>query len=146
MDRQNLLKGIYLFRDATEDSLNNLAAIAVPRNYLQGELVFNEGDQADAIFVVEMGTVDIVPPGKELAVVTIGSGQAFGEMAFFNPGKRPASARARETSSILRIPFDDLEPLLAKTPALALSLYRNGCGFLAKHVRTLLSDLNRRYF
>ena len=93
------------------------------------------------MFVVEVGTVDIVPTGKELAVATIGSGQTFGEMAFFNRGNRPASARAREMSDILRIPFDRLERLLGERPDLAVTFYRNACGFLAKHVRTLLSDL-----
>jgi CRP/FNR family transcriptional regulator len=146
MDRQTLIKRNYLCQGATNDDLASLVEIAAPRKYPQGEILFNGGDEADAMFVVEIGTVDIVPIGKDLAVVTIGSGQAFGEMAFFSRGKRPASARAREMSHILRIPFDRLEQLLAERPALAITFYRNACGFLAKHVRTLLSDLNRRYF
>ncbi len=146
MDQPTLLKGIYLFRDATNDDLTSLAEIAARREYLQGDLVFNEGDEADAMFVVEMGTVDIVPRGKELAVITVGTGQAFGEVAFFNRGQRPGSARTREVSRILRIPFDRLEPLLAGKPAFALSFHRNACGFLAKHLRALAVDLNRRYF
>jgi CRP-like cAMP-binding protein len=146
MDQPTLLKGIYLFRDATDEDLASLAQIAAARNYLQGEMVFNEGDAADTMFVVEIGTVDIVLAGKELPIVTIGSGQAFGEMALFSRGKRPSSARAREKSSILRLPFDRLEPLLASRPDLAITFYRNGCAFLAKHVRTLLNDLDRRYF
>jgi CRP-like cAMP-binding protein len=146
MDTKALLKGIYLFKDATNDDLASLMEIAAARKYAQGELLFNGGDKADAMFVVEIGTVDIVPTGKELAVVTIGSGQAFGEMAFFTRGERPASARAREMTDALRIPFAALERLLAERPALAIVFYRNACGFLAKHVRTLLSDLDRRYF
>jgi len=146
MDRETLLKGIYLFRDATKDDLACLAEIATSRTYLQGEYIFNEGDEADAMFVVEMATVDIVLAGKELPIVTIGSGQSFGEMAFFSRGKRPACARAREKSSILRLPFDRLEPLFASRPNLAITFYRNGCAYLAGHVRTLLNDLDRRYF
>jgi CRP/FNR family transcriptional regulator len=146
MDGQKLLKGIYLFGDATDADLTSLFEIATPRKYRQGELVFNEGDEADAMFVVEMGTVDMVPTGKELAVVTIGSGQALGEVAFFRRGKRPGSARARETSTLMRIPFDRLEQLLVERPAFALSFYRNACGFLAKHLRTLITEVDRRYF
>jgi CRP-like cAMP-binding protein len=146
VDRQTLLKSLYFFRDAGKEDLASLAEIVSVRNYAQGELVFNEGDEANAMFVVEMGTVDIVPAGKERAVVTIGSGQSFGEIAFFSRGKRPASARAKEMSRIVSIPFDHLEPLLEQRPALAISLYRNACAFLAKHLRTLLSELNHRYF
>ena len=146
MAQSTLLKGIYLFRDATNDDLARLAEIAASKSYLQGEIIFNEGDESDAMFVVEMATVDIVLAGKELPIVTIGSGQSFGEMSFFSRGKRPASARAREKSSILRLPFDRLESLLASRPDLAITFYRNGCAYLAKHVRTLLNDLDRRYF
>jgi CRP/FNR family transcriptional regulator len=146
MDGQTLLKNIYLFGDATDADIASLIQIATPRKYLQGELVFNEGDEADAMFVVEMGTVDMVPSGKELAVITIGSGQALGEVAFFQRGKRPGSARARETSTIVRIPFDRLEQLLAERSAFALSFYRNACAFLAKHLRALITEVDRRYF
>jgi CRP-like cAMP-binding protein len=146
MDKQALLKGIYLFKDATDEELARLSQIAEPKKYLQGELVFNEGDEADAIFIVEVGTVDMVPTGKELAVVSIGSGQALGEVAFFRRGPRPGSARAREKSDLLRIPFDRLEPLLAERPGFAMNFYRNACEFLAKHLRTVLGDVNRRYF
>jgi CRP-like cAMP-binding protein len=146
MDILTVLKRIYLFRDGTNEDLAALAKIAVPRKYLQGEFVFNEGDEADAIFVVEIGTVDIVPTGKELAVVSIGSGQALGEVAFFRRGQRPGSARAREMSSICRIPFVDLERLLLERPGFAMSFYRNACEFLATHLRILLTNVNRRYF
>jgi len=141
-----LLKRIYLFGDATDVDIAGLMQRAPPRKYQQGELVFNEGDEADAMFIVEIGTVDMVPTGKELAVVTIGSGQALGEVAFFRRGKRPGSARARETSTLMRIPFDRLEQLLVERPAFALSFYRNACGFLAKHLRTLITEVDRRYF
>jgi CRP-like cAMP-binding protein len=146
MDQQALLKGTYLLRGATNDDLASLSAIATEKKYSQGEFVFNEGDEADAMFVVEMGTIDMVPTGKEMAIVTIGSGQAFGEVAFFRRGKRPGSARAREASTVLRIPFDPLEKLLVERPAFALSFYRNACGFLAKHLRTMIKDVDRRYF
>ncbi|HEY1232653.1 MAG TPA: cyclic nucleotide-binding domain-containing protein [Candidatus Binatia bacterium] len=146
MDGQRLLNRIYLFAEATDVDVASLIGIATPKKYRQGEFVFNEGDEADAIFVVEMGTVDMVPTGKEMAIVTIGSAQAFGEIAFFRRGKRPGSARAREASTILRIPFDGLEKLLVERPEFALSFYRNACGFMAKHLRTLIKDVDRRYF
>ena len=146
MDKETLLKRIYLFADGTNDDLSRLSAIAEEKKFRQGELVFNEGDEADAVYIVDMGTVDMVPSGKEMAVVTIGSGQALGEVAFFRRGQRRGSARAKEASNVLRIPFDRLEKLLADRPAFAMTFYRNACTFLAKHLRTLISDADRRYF
>jgi CRP/FNR family cyclic AMP-dependent transcriptional regulator len=146
MDRDALLKAVYLFRDASDDDLAGLADIAARREYLQGDLVFNEGDEADAMFIVELGTVDMVAKGKEQVFATYGTGQAFGEVAYFTRGKRSGSARTREVSRILRLPFDRLDTLLAGRPALAASFYRNACGFLARHLRGMAVELDRRYF
>ncbi len=146
MDRGALLKGIYLFRDATGENLAALAAIGARKEYIQGDMVFNQGDVADAMFIVEMGTVDVVAKGKDQTFATFGTGQVFGEVAYFNRGKRAGSARTREVSRILRLPFDRLDALLARDPALAARFYRNACGFLATHLQALAADLNRRYF
>jgi hypothetical protein len=83
-------------------------------------LVYSEGEVADALFLIEMGTADITPMGKETVFVTMGSGQGFGELSFFERGPRPASAYAREPTHLLRIPFARLSQVLAERPELAL--------------------------
>ena len=76
----------------------------------------------------------------------MGSGQTLGELAFFQPGKRFATATARERTQVARLSFDKLTQLLTQRPTLALLFYRNACTFLAKHVRELAADRDRRYF
>ena len=145
MDQRELLKNFYLFTDVTSNDLDALEAIAEKKSYIAGDLVINEGEVADALFLVEMGTVDIVPKGKERVFATIGSGHGFGELAFFERGTRPASVSARERSYLLRIPYDRFSQVLSERRGLALVVYRNACAFFAKHFRTLAGDLNRRY-
>lgn len=145
MDHRELLKNFYLFKDVTSDDLRVLGAIAERKAYIAGDLVYNEGDVADALFIVEMGTLDIVPRGKEMVFATIGSGQGFGELAFFERGKRPASASTRERTYLVRIPYERLSKVLAERPELALLVYRNACAFFAKHFRAMALDMNRRY-
>jgi len=113
---------------------------------MAGDLVYSEGDTADALFLSEMGAVDIGSRGKEVAFATIGSGQGFGELSFFERGTRPASASARERTYLLRIPFDRFSKVLDDRPELALLVYRNAAKFFAKHFRGVAVDLNRRYF
>jgi CRP-like cAMP-binding protein len=145
MDQRELLKNFYLFNSVSSKDLQALEAIAERKSYIAGDLVYSEGDVADALFIIEMGAVDIVPRGKEMVFTTIGSGQGFGELAFFERGKRPASASARERTYLLRIPFERFSKVLADRPELALVIYRNACAFFAKHFRTIALDLNRRY-
>ena len=145
MDQRELLKNFYLFTDVTSNDLDALEAIAEKKSYIAGDPVINEGEIADALFLVEMGTVDIVPKGKERVFATIGSGHGFGELAFFERGTRPASVTARERSYLLRISYERLSKVLSERPGLALIVYRNACAFFAKHFRRLALDLNRRY-
>jgi CRP-like cAMP-binding protein len=70
----------------------------------------------------------------------------MGELGFFHPGKRFATATTRERTQVARIPFDKLAQLLTDRPTLALLFYRNACTFLAKHVRELALERDRRYF
>ena len=145
MDQKEMLKNFYLFRGVTSNDLYALNAIVETKVFMAGDLVYSEGEVADALFLIEMGTVDIVPKGKEIVFATIGSGQGFGEFAFFERGTRSASASVRERTHLLRIPFEPLSKLLAEQPGLALLVYRNACAFFAKHFRMIALDLNRRY-
>ena len=145
MDHGELLKNFYLFTDATADDLRALEAICEPRVCIGGDLVYHEGDVADALFLIEMGTVEITPRGRETVFTSMGSGQGFGELSFFERGPRPAAAYARESSRLLRIPFARLSQVLTERPALGLLVYRNACAFFAKHIRRMASTMNHRY-
>src|SRR5512139_3125528 len=137
MDQRELLKNFYLFTGVTSSDLDALEAIVERKSYIAGDHVINEGEVADALFLVEMGTVDIVPKGKEKVFATIGSGHGFGELAYFERSTRPASVIARERSYLLRIPYERLSKVLSERPELALIVYRNACAFFAKHFRAL---------
>ena len=145
MDQRELLKNFYLFTGVTSNDLQALEAIVERKSYIAGDLVYSEGEIADALFLIEMGAVNIMTRGKEIVFTTVGSGQGFGELAFFERGTRPASASARERTYLLRIPYDRFSKVLAERPQLALLIYRNACAFFAKHFRAMALDLNRRY-
>ena len=146
MANGDLIRNTYLFRGIAADDLSALSGIAQDGVFLAGQPIYDVDEDSDAIIIIELGTVDIVVKGKQTPVVTMGSGQTLGELAFFQPGKRFATASARERTQVSRIPFDKLAQLLANRPALALLFYRNACTFLAKHVRELALERDHRYF
>ena len=146
METADLIRNTYLFRGIAADDLAALSKIAEDTVLSQGQTIYDVDQAADAIFIIEMGTVDIVVKGKQAPVATMGTGQTLGELAFFQPDKRFATATARERTHIVRIDFHKLAQLLSDRPSLALLFYRNACMFLAKHVRELAADRDRRYF
>ena len=76
-----LLAGIELFSELTDDELSEVSALAQTRTVVRDTTIFNEGDTADAIFVVVNGRVKIVTTstdGKEFILTVLGAGQVFG--------------------------------------------------------------------
>ena len=153
MTDKGLLKKFYLFRGVVPDDLAVVEACAERKHCAPAELIFREGEEADAMYFVELGTVEIMKISTGVTVlVMVGSGDGFGEIAFFDRGKRPATARAQEASHLIRIPFAALTQVLKQRPSLARVFYHNACVFLAKRLRRTLVDLsfaralNERHF
>ncbi len=81
------------------------------RTLKPGEVIFNDGDYADSLFIIQKGQVRLYKPkGKgfiELAVLR--SGEVIGEMAFFDEDgsgkKRSCSASAITPVEIIEISF-----------------------------------------
>ena len=146
MEHQELLAHLYLFRGATSADLAALTGIAERKVVIAGDRVFAEGDDPDAMFLIEVGRVDVRPEQRDTAIVTLGSGQAFGELSFFAQGRRSVSAYAREPTHLLRLPFDKLTKLLDERPALALIVFRNACRYFAAHLGQMALTLDRPYF
>jgi CRP/FNR family cyclic AMP-dependent transcriptional regulator len=92
------------------------AAFAEERSYPAQSLIFREGDEGDAIYVVARGRVRISRriAGGEEALAILGPGEIFGEMAVLDPtaAGRSADARAHEEALLLvlsRQRFEGLE-------------------------------------
>src|ERR1051326_645019 len=141
MNKPDVLGKFYLFRDAAADDLMAVEALVTRERYAPSQLIFREGDDAQAMYLVELGSVSILKSGStELTMV--GSGGEFGELAFFDGGKRAASARAREAPHVLSIPFVGLSQLLERWPSLALVFYHNASIVLSKRLRRTFDDLS----
>ncbi len=74
------------------------------------EILFREGDASDAMYVVKSGRLTIFKTkGKgEIELASIGPGQMFGEMAFFDQRPRSASVKATQDAEVIILPFTAL--------------------------------------
>jgi len=142
MDRKALLKQVYMFRAVTADDLAALLAISETRSYAPGDTIYRNGEPAKELFVIEMGTVDIGLPDRKVPIMTVGSGQVFGEITFLDRGERTAVASTREVTYLMRMPYDHLDTLLNERPGLALHFYRGMCTHLTRLLRHLVHDVS----
>jgi CRP-like cAMP-binding protein len=83
-------------------ALRILAIGAETRYIHSGEVLFKRGEEADGAYVIQDGRFKLSSnDGNEL---TVGPCTLLGEVALFSETRRPATAKALEPSTVLRIP------------------------------------------
>src|SRR4051794_20574823 len=75
------LTGVQLLACLPVQARERLAASARRRAFRPGEVVFNEGEPGDALYVVSAGTLAVVRPSRDAGIVLsrLRPGDAFGE-------------------------------------------------------------------
>lgn len=87
------------------DALRILAIGAESRYVHGGEKLFAVGDEADAGYVIQEGSFSLTTgDAEETEPLVVGRGALIGELALITETTRPATATAREPSTVLRIP------------------------------------------
>jgi CRP-like cAMP-binding protein len=82
-----------------------------------GTVIVRQGDEADALYFVQSGQVEVRlrgADGAETAVATIGAGDHFGEIGVLTGGARLADVVALEPTELLRLSKADYERFLAQ--------------------------------
>lgn len=96
-----LLSRVPLFARLGNGALRSLAIAAETYAIEAGEVLFTVGESADGAYIIQRGTVGLLPDrGDEIVV---GPGTLLGESALFAETKRPATATAHEACRALRI-------------------------------------------
>lgn len=122
---RDLLRRVSLFAELDDDGLSRLAERFSEDVLPEGRAIFERGDPADAFYIVRQGSIALYSdhPGKPIQLqARLGPGDFFGEIGLFDGFERSASARASETSLVLRIGRDDLLAFLEDQPVIAIKL------------------------
>jgi len=141
----DLLRRVELFDQFDDDGQRRLADAAELLELVRGDVVFEEGAEAEACFVVVDGRVAISNrsiDGRESMVAMMLRGDLFGEMGLFDGLGRSAEARALEESTVLRVSYDVLRAIWEEKPELLWSVVR----LLSKRIRATDEALADSFF
>jgi CRP-like cAMP-binding protein len=88
------------------EALRILAIGAESRYVHDGDVLFREGEVADAGYVVQEGSFTLESGSARIGIppVNVGPGALIGELALLTETVRPTTATATEPSSVIRIP------------------------------------------
>jgi CRP-like cAMP-binding protein len=125
------------FADADTATLDSLAAAGSERQLVRGDVLFDEGDPPDALYVVMRGRVAIAIANpidrRESVVALMEPGDLFGEMGMLDDRPRSAMARALEPSTVLAVPYTPVLEMFDQRPQLLWNVTR----LLAQRLRAM---------
>jgi CRP/FNR family cyclic AMP-dependent transcriptional regulator len=112
--RLGTLRQLTLFSTLSRLELRVVDGLLHERRFLKGEIIFDEGEEGQALHVVITGRVLICKQGEPETgrIAEIGAGVAFGELALLENAPRALQARAEEDSVVASLSRGDLESLL----------------------------------
>jgi len=118
--RLQLLKNVVLFKDLSMRELAMVNSLMHERNYLADEVIFDEGEEGQGLFLVLGGRVKIVlPASANTLLLELGPGAFFGEVALLDQSLRTAQARALEDTQIVVLFRAEFYSLLETHSAIA---------------------------
>lgn len=109
----------------------------------RGEILFGEGDDGDQLYVVTEGKIKLgrrSVDGRENLIAILGPGQMFGELSFFDPGPRSATATAVTDVVMRSLGHSALNPVIRSHPDVAYALLNQLAGRL-RRTNEVVGDL-----
>jgi small-conductance mechanosensitive channel/CRP-like cAMP-binding protein len=116
-----LLRRIDIFAGLDDPDLDILSRGIRTVTFAAGEQIIGQGEPGDSLFVIVEGDVlvSLGDVGRHHSIVTLHSGDFFGEMSLVTGEPRNATCSARTDVVCYLIGHDALQPLLSRRPQLA---------------------------
>ena len=124
-----MLRDVIVFRDLRPGEISEIEDVASEVIYSRNQVIFEEGDPGDALYVIKSGEVRIIrvtPAGIEKVLARLGPRSFFGEMSLLDGYPRSASAVADSRCELFRIAKSDLDGLIGKN---SIAAYKVIYGF-----------------
>lgn len=137
---QDRLRAVPLFRSLPDEVLSKLAAIAREERFERNDVLFEEGDAGDAMYLVVEGSALIqktldkeAGTYKDLGVSE--AGEIFGEMSLFDDMPRSATVRATSPLTVLVIDQGAFERFLAQDSRSGVAILSGIINILSTRLR-----------
>jgi CRP-like cAMP-binding protein len=137
------LKKMSLFVELTRREMKIVDGFMHERHYLKEEVIFDEGEEGQAIYIILEGKVLICHQGQaDKPIATLESGNFFGELALLDDAPRAAQARAAEDCTLVVLFRGDFMNLMLSHALIASKIALQLARHLGARLRTVVrSDL-----
>ena len=114
------LSGVPILHQLPEELRRDAADLFTSEDLTAGQLVFREGQPADAFYVIVSGSVAVTKrfPDGQRELACLHASDAFGEIGLLSDSPRIATVRAVEPTTLLRLGREEFSQLLSRAPVL----------------------------
>jgi len=121
------LRQFDLFKPLPDEALEDLRAKLKRVELKKDDVLFNKGDQGDALYILQQGQAKIVSTdgeGNEVVLNQVGPGAVIGEMTIIDREPRSAGVVALTDSTFLELSSADFSSALEAQPQMGLEISR----------------------
>jgi len=131
------LNQIELFQGLTEEQFNDLIRTLRPQRYQVGELIFRQGDEGLAAYIVQSGSVEVFlsEGARSTTLRNFQAGEVFGELALIDSAPRSAAARALTPCELLCLDKREFDQLRRALRPAAFHVLRKLSNTLCARIR-----------
>ena len=123
----SIIARIPLFERMSPEEREELRGMMSQTTLRRGEVLFNEGDSGDRLYILLTGKVKLghtSVDGRENLLAVLGPGEVVGELTLFDPGPRSTTATAVATTELLALEHNQLMGFIDSHPTLAKDMLR----------------------
>lgn len=106
LELRAIIRRIELFGGLTPPEIDEIAEVCEVFEMAAGEQLFRQGGEADALYIVARGEIQVqsaTPTGAKILLATLGAGSVVGEMSLIGGGARSATVEVTQDAAILRL-------------------------------------------
>jgi CRP/FNR family cyclic AMP-dependent transcriptional regulator len=143
-ERLRDLKKMAPFVDLTRREMRVVDGFMHDRSYLKGEIIFDAGEEGQAIYLILKGKVLVCHQNQaDHPIAVLESGSFFGELALLDDGPRSAQVRAAENCTVVVLFRGDFLNLMHSHALIASKISLQLGRHLALRLRKALRDDNQ---
>ncbi|MBI2264801.1 MAG: cyclic nucleotide-binding domain-containing protein [Armatimonadetes bacterium] len=139
MNKSQAIMNSLIFEDLRGIEVKKVEEIAFLRSYEAGDIIFKEGDPADAFCIIANGEVEILglaPDGAHFEkLASLKEGNLVGEVAIFDNYARSATVRAVSKTVLLVVYKTDFFKLLLECPSAGVKALLRICRLFSLRLR-----------
>lgn len=133
-----------IFQSLSEEEILKISRMTRHIRYHKGQMLLNEGEESDKMFIVNSGQVKVskfTMEGKEQILYLLTCGEFFGELHIFNPDEtHNFSVYAIEDTEICVLTKGSMDRIMQDNPEIAIKLLTAVTKRMA-HIENLAQNL-----